>query len=127
MPKKALKEVMRRFFGDENRGISISLFAELAGLSVEHIRDVFIYESEPLTEFVQRRVSKAYMEWQRGEVAIMKNRDNTRFVQYRKEARPVYKKTTGLQVVNGEIKLKIGITNRYDYSGKTLDEQLKRG
>jgi len=30
-----------------------------------------------------------------------------------------------LQVVNGEIKIKVGISNRYDYSELTLDEQLK--
>jgi hypothetical protein len=28
-------------------------------------------------------------------------------------------------MVNGEIKIKVGITNKYDYSGLTLDEQLK--
>ena len=57
----------------------------------------------------------------------MQNRDRTKFVQYRKEAKPVLERATGLQVVNGEIKLKLGITNKYDYSQPTVDEQLKRG
>lgn len=127
LPKAALKQVIKRFLTDKNRGISIALFAELAGLSADHIRDVFIYESQPLTEYVQRRVSKAYMAWQRGEVSIMQNRDKTRFVQYRKEAKPVMKRSTGLQLVNGEIRLKIGVVNKYDYSSMSLDEQLKRG
>jgi hypothetical protein len=72
-------------------------------------------------------VSKAYHEWKDGEVAIMQNRDTSKFVQYRKESKPVFKRTTGLQVVNGEIKIKLGISNKYDYSGSTLDEQLGRG
>jgi hypothetical protein len=120
-----LKRIMKRFLQDKDRGISISLFAELAGVSQAHIRDVFLDEAEPLTEYMQRRISKAYVEWINGEVAIMQNRDNTRFVQYRKEAKPDMAKTTGLHLVNGEIKIKVGITNRSDYSVLTLDEQLK--
>ena len=61
-----------------------------------------------------------------GEVAIMKNRDNTKFVQYRKDARPVVERKNQLEVVNGQIKLKIGLVNKYDYSQQTLDEQLER-
>jgi len=80
-----------------------------------------------LSEYVQRRVSKAYNEWKDGEVAIMQNRDTSKFVQFRKEAKPAMQRTTGLQVVNGEIKIKLGITKKYDYSISTLDEQLRRG
>jgi hypothetical protein len=36
-------------------------------------------------------------------------------------------RTTGLQVINGQIKMKIGISNKYDYSAKPLDEQLGKG
>ena len=125
LPRFELRRVMKRFLQDKNRGISMPLFADLAGISLSHLKDVFLYETEPLTEYVQRRISKAYTEWKDGEVAIMQNRDNTRFVQYRKEARPTLERTTGLQLVNGEIKIKVGITNRYDYSDLTLDEQLK--
>jgi len=79
-----------------------------------------------MTIAVQKRVSKAYQEWKNGEVAIMKNRDNTKFVQYRKDARPVVERKNQLEVVNGQIKLKIGLVNKYDYSQQTLDEQLER-
>jgi len=127
MPKTVLRKVIKRFLQDKDRGISVALFAELAGISVAHLKDVFLHESEPLTEYIQRRVNKAYFEWQDGEVAIMQNRDKTRFVQYRKEAKPIMEKKTTLQVVNGKIALKIGIAPKYDYSGSTLDEQLERG
>ena len=124
-PRSELRRIIKRFLKDKERGISIPLFADLAGLSVAHIRDVFINESEPMTEYVQRRVSKAYQEWIRGEIAIMQNRDRTLFVQYRKEAKPVLQKSSKLTLVNGEIKINMGIKPKYDYSDLTLDEQLK--
>ena len=125
LPRSELRRIIKRFLQDKDRGISIPLFADLAGISVAHLRDVFMNETEPLTEYVQRRVSKAYNEWKDGEVAIMQNRDTSKFVQYRKDPKPRMTRSTGLQVVNGEIKIKVGISNRYDYSDLTLDEQLK--
>lgn len=126
-PKKELLRIVKRFLKDKDRGISIKLFADLCGLSDSIIKDVFIYESEPMTEYVQRRVNKGYREWVAGEVAIMKNRDNTRFVQYRKQSKPVLQRTTKLEFVGGVATIKLGITNKHDYSDLTLDEQLKRG
>ena len=127
IPKKQLKEEIKRFLQDKDRGISILLFSELCGVSIRNLVHVFIHEKGPLTEYMQIRVSKGFKHWQEGRVAVMQNRDNTRFVQYRKEAKPRLTKTTGLQVVDGQIKLKIGIANRADYSKPTLDEQLRRG
>jgi hypothetical protein len=127
IPKTELKIIMRRFLSDHERGISIPLFSDLSGVSISQLRDVFLNDKEPLTEYVQRRVSKAYNEWKNGEVAIMQNRDSSKFVQYRKEARPALEKTNKLEVINGEIKIKLGISKKYDYSGSTLDEQLRRG
>jgi len=48
-------------------------------------------------------------------------------VEYRKEAKPVMVRHTGLQVINGEIKMQIGLKPKYDYSQESLDEQIKRG
>ena len=127
IPKLELKRIIRKFLVDPDRGISIPLFCDLAGVSTTQLRNVFLKECEPLSEYIQIRVSKAYTEWKNGEVAIMQNRDTSRFVQYRKESKPVMKRTTALHVVNGEIKVKIGISNRYDYSDRSLDEQLERG
>ena len=127
LPKVELKRVVRKFIQDKDRGISLNLFADLCGISKNHLLDVFLYEEEPLTEYVQRRVNKGYFAWQRGEIAIMQNRDRTKFVQYRREAKPVLERTQRLEVINGQIKIKLGITNKHDYSDLTLDEQLKRG
>lgn len=127
LTKRELMRQLRRFIKDQNRGISMKLFAELCGLDRTHILDVFLYRVSPLTEYVQIRASKGYTAWKNGEVAIMQNRDNTKFVAFRREEKPRLARTTGLQVVNGEIKIKVGISNRGDYSGTTLDEALKRG
>ncbi|UOF81568.1 hypothetical protein [Bacteriophage sp.] len=127
LPKAELRRIIKKFLLDKNRGISVELFAELCGVNYTYMRDVFIYETENMSEHLQRRVSKGYMAWARGEVAVMQNRDRTKFVDYRKEAKPRLVRSTGLQVVNGEIKIRVGITNRNDYSTPTLDEQLERG
>ena len=127
IPKAELRRTIKRFLADQERGISMALFADLAGVSLSILKAVFIYETEPMTEYVQKRVSKAYNEYKNGEVAIMQNRDNTRFVQYRKEAKPVMAKSTALQLVNGKIKIKVGLKNAHDYSDLTLDEQFERG
>ena len=125
LSKRDLTKHMQRFNADKDRGISIALFAELAGISHSHFYDVFIYNKEPLTEMVQRRVSKAYQQWKAGNVKIMKRIDNTRYVDYRKESQPVFMPKMGLQVTSQGIKVKVGMVNRHDYSEISLDEALR--
>ena len=125
LSKRELTQHMQRLYADKERGISIALFCELAGISHGHFHDVFIYNTEPLTARVQTRVSKAYQQWKAGNVKIMKRRDNTRYVDYRKESQPVYMPKMGLQVTSDGIKIKVGMTNRHDYSEISLDEALR--
>lgn len=110
---------------DPNRGISIKLFADLCGVSETMMKDVFLENVCPLSEYIQRRVSKGYRDYVKGNVAVYKNRDNTRFVDYRRVPKPRIARSMGLDVVNGEIRLKIGIRNRSDYSDRTIDEKLR--
>jgi len=124
-PKSELRRIVKKFLRDKDRGISVALFAELAGINQDHLRDVFLDEITPLTEYIQRRVDKAYKAWVGGEVAIMQNQDNTKFVQYRKEAKPVMERGMGLKLENGQFKVNLGVKPKYDYSDLTLDEQLK--
>lgn len=126
-PKKELLRIIKKFLKDEHRGISHDLFAELCGVSRQILWDVFIMENMLLTEYIQFRVSKGYTAWKNGEVKIMMNQDRTRFVDYRKEAKPRLKRTLGLKLVNGEFKMDIGIKNSADYSNLDICEQLKRG
>lgn len=124
--KTRLLEIMRRFLNDESRGISIDLFAEVAGLHKTTLVDVFREQTAPLTEYVQRRVSKAYLSWLAGDIAVMQNKDKTKYIMYRKESKPRLARLQRLKVVDGKIQLDIGIGNKSDYSQPTLDEQLRR-
>jgi len=125
LPKAELKRQIKRFIADKNRGISINLFCELAGVSPVHFMDVFEYEKHPLTEHVQRRVNKAYIQWKAGMVKVMSRRDRSRFIEYRKEAKPPIIHGLGLKVTSEGIKLRVGLVNRHDYSEQDLDEALR--
>jgi AraC-like DNA-binding protein len=127
LSKFELKRVIQQFLKDPNRGISIRLFAELAGMSQGHLQDVFLYQTEPVSEIVQRRVDKAYKAFINGEVSVMQNKDGSRYIEYRKVARPLMKKTLGLIATHDGIKINLGIKPKYNYGQLNLDEQLKGG
>ena len=55
----------------------------------------------------------------------MKRRDNTRFVEYRREPQPNIQPYTGLKMTPEGIKLRVGMVNRHDYSQPDLDEALR--
>jgi len=124
IPKAQLLVIMERFLKDPKRGISIKLFAELCGIHLSHLRDVFVYHNEPLTEWVQRRVTRAYMRWSNGEVAVMQNRDKTRFLQMRPKPKPRVTKTLRLKIGDSGFKVVAGLKNKADYSYQTIDEML---
>lgn len=125
MLKKDLFRQIKRFLLDDKRGISMKLFADVCGLHEDTLENVFLKEVYPMSEYVQIRVSKGYNAWRNGEIAVMQNRDKTRFVEYRKEAKPRLSRGLGVQFVNGKVKLKVGLKNRYDYSELDIDEQLR--
>jgi len=125
LTKQELFRQMKRFVKDQDRGISIALFCELAGISKQQFYDVFVHRIYPQTEMMQLRVSKAYQQWKSGNVRVMQNKDRTRYVEYRKESKPPLMASMGLQVTSGGIKLKVGMVNRHDYSEITLDEALR--
>jgi hypothetical protein len=100
------------------------LFAELAGLTKKTLIDIF-YRNHTMTERSQVRLSKAYHAWKNGEIRVMQNRDRTRFVEYREEPKPAVVRSTKIVVDNGKLRLEISPKNPRDYSGKTLDEQLR--
>lgn len=126
IPKAELLQLVKRFLADPNRAMSIDLFAELAGLSKNTIVNVFQNETHPMTEITQRRVSKAYKSVVNGEVIVMQNKDKTRFIQYRKKPQLRLVKSNRISLVNGNLKVQLGVVNRNDYSRQNLDEQLRR-
>lgn len=125
LSKAQLLREIARFLRDESRGISIRMFCEVCGLSEQHLRDVFIYKKHPLTEEVQIRVNRAYEAWKQGRIKVMKRPDNTRYADYRKEAKPVFMPHMGLKMTPDGIKMSLGMRNRHDYSDAPINEQIK--
>ena len=109
---------------DKKRGISQEMFAELCGVEKRTIQYVFMEEKYPMTELVQRRVSKGYDAWRNGEVAVME-RYGKKWLEWRKEPKIRMVRGYGLTVKDGQIKLDVGPKNRRDYSGYSLDDKLK--
>ena len=126
IPKAELLQLVKRFLADPNKAMSLDLFAELAGLSKNTIVNVFQNQTHPMTEITQRRVSEAYKSVVNGEVMVMQNRDKTRFVQYRKKPELRLVRSNRISLVNGNLKVQLGVVNRNDYSRQSLDEQLRR-
>lgn len=124
IPKKELMRIIKAFLEDKGRGIPINLFAELCGVDRRTLQYVFQEEKYPMTEMVQRRVSKGYDAWRNGEIAVME-RYGKKWIEWRKQPKPRMVRGYGLTVKNGEIKLDLGIKNRLDYSGYSLDDKLK--
>ena len=125
LTKKELLRQIQKFHADKERGISIPLFCELAGVNKEHFRDVFIRQAEPLTEYMQMRVNKAYTQWKAGNVRVMRRKDLTRYVEYRKTPEPPMMAGMGLKVTSDGIKIRVGMVNRHDYSETDLNEALR--
>jgi hypothetical protein len=120
-----LRKRIKRMFETPNRGISMDLFAQAAGISLTNFKDVFIYDKVPMSESVQIRASRALNAWEKGELAVMVNRDRTRFVQHRKEPQIPLKRHMSLDFKDGKICLDVGVRNRNDYSRPTFSEKLK--
>jgi hypothetical protein len=125
LSKRELKKQIKRFIQDKDRGISIPMFCELAGISKTQLHDVFDYETEPLSEYVQTRVNKAYAHWKSGRVRVMKRPNNSRYVDFRREERPPIYPQTRLKLTAEGIKLHVGLVNRHDYSEPDLNEQMR--
>jgi hypothetical protein len=125
LTKQELFRQMKRFVKDRERGISIDLFCRLAGISTVQFYEVFVHRTYPQTEMMQLRVSKAYQQWKEGNVKVMRRKDNTRYVEYRREPQPAMMPGMGLKVTPDGIKIKVGLVNRHDYSEIDLQEALR--
>lgn len=121
-PKEELKRLVGKLLRDKERGISIQKFADLSGISKDLLQDVFIYEITPMSETTQRRVSAAYQHWVDGRVKIMRRKDQTQYVDYRKIPEPAIFPHMGIVNSPDGFKLSIGPRNRHDYSYPTLDK-----
>ena len=114
IPKAELKLLVKRLLLDKKKVIPTRLFAELCGIGRYHLHETFVLDRRPITEIVQRRVSRAYCLWRDGKVRVMVHYGR-KYLEYRKEPKPIATRGYGLQMTSEGIKLKIGIKNKFDY------------
>lgn len=124
IPKAELKVLVKRLLLDKKKAIPTRLFAELCGISRYHLHETFVLETRPISEVVQRRVSRAYCLWRDGKIRVMVHYGR-KYLEFRQEPKPVAVRGYGLQATSEGIKLKIGIKNKFDYSDYRLDETMK--
>jgi len=119
-------ERMNRFWDDRDRGIGMEMFSDFCGIPMTTLKRVFRKKDLEMSEQVQIWVSKALWEWEQGRVGVRRRVNGMKFWEYRREVRPPLKRSWGLQVVDGRIRMDVGVRNRADYSRPTLEEQLEK-
>ncbi len=125
LSKKELKRQVGAMLADEGRGISVRMFAQLCGVDEMLLRHVFVAGDWSMSEDTQRRVDRAYEHWKQGMVRVMRRKDQTRYVDYRKQALPPMRPSASLRVTPQGITLRVGPANRHDYSEPTLFEAMR--
>ena len=125
LSKAELYRQMTRFSEDANSPFSWKSFAELCGISADHLRKIFVYRVAPLTEETQVRVSRALEKMKNGDVTVMYNKDKSRFIKHNNEPKPRVVRGYQIKLIGGQLKVQPGLVNRNDYSQVTLKEQLE--
>jgi|APGre2960657404_1045060.scaffolds.fasta_scaffold153811_3 hypothetical protein len=123
--KRELRERLRRFIEDRNRGISILMFSELAGVGPEYLRNVVTKGEGDFSEVHQIRLSRTLQAWERGEIAVMQGRNQVKFAEYRAQPRLRLARHWGLRVTPEGFKVDVRVKNRADYGEPTLLEQME--
>ena len=125
LSKAEIYRRMARYLEEEDRLMSVKFLAELAGLSDRLIYGVFVGGTHPMTEETQARMSRALMRLERGDVTVMRNRNQTKYLQYNTQPKPRMVRGYGLKLDGGKITLNLGVKNRADFSKPTLKEQME--
>jgi len=124
-PRKELLRQLKLFNADKKRGITIKNFATICGIGFHHLRDI-IAERAPMTEWTQRRISKALEEYRLGKIATIEHVSGATEPVYRRVPVPLARKMMGLTVKNGEISISVGLKQLGDYSQPTFRELLDK-
>ena len=126
LSKAEIYRQMERFWKDQDKTLSIAMFAELSGLSASLLKRVFQVKDTPMSEHTQIAVSRALERMTRGDVVMVYDKGNKRRLIYRQEPRPRLHKSIILTNDGGKIALKVGIKNKSDYSKPGFDEQFNK-
>lgn len=126
MTKVQLRAAVERFMDDPHRVVSEKMLCELAGISEDTLRNVFKTKITPITITTQIRLEKALEAIERGDVMVLRNRDKTREVHYRKKSQPEFKRGFSLTLRNGQVAIRTGLQNANSYRQPTFKEELER-
>jgi hypothetical protein len=126
MPKAEIYRRMDRFWKDQDKTLSIAMFAELCGLSETLLKRVFYVKDLDMSEHTQICVSRALDRMTRGDVMMVYDRDRRRKLFFKQTPQPRLAKSMSLTVEGGQIGLKIGVKNKADYSMPSFEEQFSK-
>jgi hypothetical protein len=125
LPKQELYRRLDRFQQDDKSPVSWTMLAELTGYTKGYLRDVFVNKTQPLSETLQIRMSRALQMIENGDVTYMHNNDRTRFIKYNQIPKPTLMRHQRIAFDNGKFTVKLGVKKRHDYSYTTLIEELE--
>lgn len=108
------------------RGFTMRMFADFAAIGYRHMESITRDGSSTFTELTQRKLSKALLALEKGEAGPRIDILGRKFIDYHPKAKPVLRRSMGLEITATGIKMKVGITNKYDFSQPRLDDSLKK-
>lgn len=126
LSKAEIYRRMERYLEEEDRVMSVRFLAELAGISERLIFGIFVGGTHTMSEESQVRMSRALERLERGDVTVMRNRNNTKYLQYNKVPKPRMVRGYGLKLDGGKITLNIAPKNRADFSKPNFREQMEQ-
>lgn len=121
LTKEQIIERISAMYLNTKRGFTIYHFVEFADLDYAHFRRVYKQEV-PMTESVQRKLSRALTALENGEAGPRRDIAGRKSLGYhrKEEQRPTMTRSMGLQNVGGEIKMRVGIVNKYSFNNKKI-------
>ena len=125
------EEIIRRLrVMRENRrkGFTMAQFAEFALINYRHMEAVCRNQTDTFTELTQRKLSKALLSLERGEAGPRIDILGKKFIGFHPKAKPVLRRSTTLEQTASGFRIKVGLSNKYDFSKPRLDDlDKKRG
>jgi len=109
-----------------SRGFTMKMFADFACMNYRHMDSVTRNREDTFTELTQRKLSKALLALENGEAGPRLDILGKKFIDYHPKAKPVLRRSMGLEITPDGFKMKVGISNKYDFSKPRLDDALKK-
>jgi len=123
------QEIIRRLGvmrSKRKRGFTMRMFASFAAIGYRHMESITRDQTSNFTELTQRKLSRALMALERGEAGPRIDILGKKFIDFHPKAKPVLRRSMGLQMTADGFKMKVGITNKYDFSKPRLDDSVKK-